>query len=158
INESRRALYLTADPLAPSTLLARDERQVAQLVVDVQPVPVHEGVLDREAQVVDWDLDLAARRLREQGGDLHARRPVVLQVAEQVDHRYARVDYVLHEDHVLACDRYVAVLDQLHAPRGLGDGHVAGAAEEGYGPGHGNGPREDGHEGDSPVQGTEQRQ
>src|SRR5690554_7636135 len=48
-------------PIFPSAGLAGDERQVPVLVVDVEAVAVDEGVVDREAEVVDGHLDLPAR-------------------------------------------------------------------------------------------------
>ena len=90
-------------PVASSFFIQhRDVRQIAILLGVVEPVANHEPILDREADVLDRDVDLPSRRLAEQ-----TRRPQRLrrpgpQDILQVDQRQPGIDDVLDDDDVAA--------------------------------------------------------
>src|SRR6185437_15676021 len=76
-----------------------DEGEVPVTLGPVEAVADHEAILDGEAEVVDGDLDLGARRFVEQGADLEARRVAGVEELEEVGDGEAGVDDVLDEQH-----------------------------------------------------------
>src|SRR3954447_9183495 len=71
-----------------------DEPQVPVELAIVEAVADHELVGDREARVVDIDLDESPRRLVEQRADPQRRGLLAAEVADEVVQRQARVDDV----------------------------------------------------------------
>src|SRR5690606_7942939 len=120
----------TAPSQTSFRFLAGYERQVPEVMVDVEPVAVDEGVVDGEAEVVDGYLDLAPRWLRQQRGNFHAGGVAALEVAEQVLHGEAGINDVLDQDDVLACQAQVQVLDEPDLAAGLGVRAVARHRQE----------------------------
>ena len=80
------------------------EPEVAVVLAVVEAVADDELVRDREADVVDRDVDEAPGRLVEQRADPERAGVLAAQVAEQVVERQARVDDVLDDQDVLALD------------------------------------------------------
>src|SRR4051794_35253494 len=91
-----------------------DIGQVPVSLGEVEPVADHELVRDLEADIAHGDVDLAARRLGQQGADLEGGGLARLQVPNQVGERQARVDDVLHHEHVTPLDVDVEVLQDAH--------------------------------------------
>src|SRR5690242_11714208 len=81
-----------------------DVGQVPVSLRKVEPVPDDELVRDLEAHVAHGDVDLAPRRLRQEGADLEAGGLPRLQVPHQVREREAGVDDVLDDEHLPSVD------------------------------------------------------
>src|SRR5207245_10335305 len=101
---------------------------IGQLTVslgEIEAVADHDPVRDLETDVADGHDDLAARGLRQESTDLEAGRLARLEVAEQIRERQARVDDVLHHQHVAVLDVDVEVLEDAHHAGRVGGGAVA---------------------------------
>ncbi len=90
-----------------------DERQVPVTLGHIQPVPDHELVLDREAQIVDLHADAGSRGLVQERADLDGARVARLEEIHQVRDRQPRVDDVLDDEDVLAGDGLGEVVRDL---------------------------------------------
>ena len=89
-----------------------DVREVAILFGVVEAVADDEPILDREADVLDLDVDLAPRGLAEEAGRAQRLRAARPQDVLQVGERQAGVDDVFDDDDVAAVERRVEVLQQ----------------------------------------------
>src|SRR4029079_13283846 len=74
-------------------------------------------VLDREADVVGRELELARLRLVEERGRAHGRRAAAGDVAVDLAHRQAAVDDVLDDQHRLAVHVELRLLEDRHHSR-----------------------------------------
>src|SRR5688500_9555839 len=125
----RRAMPLARYTCLDVFLQNADVRKVPISLSVVEPVADDEAIRDLEADVADWDFDLAPRGFREQSADLERGRLARPQVAHQVRERQARVDDVLHHEHVPPLERDVEVFEDADDARGVarcaiaGDGH-----------------------------------
>src|SRR5579859_6227672 len=93
-----------------------DVRQVAIPLAVVQPVANDEPILDREPEVVDRDRHARARGFVQERTHLDARGRARVQKVHQVRDGQARVDDVLHEEHVLVLDGSGEILRDLDDP------------------------------------------
>src|SRR4030095_9610754 len=134
-------------------------RQVGQIAVPavvVEPVADHEIVRDHEAHVVDVHVDLPAGHLVQQDTQGEAPGVAGRHVAPQVADGPARVDDVLHDDHVPALDGDGQVGGQPHHPRGPRARPVGGHGHEVHGAGQRDGAEQIGGEEDRALQHTDQ--
>ena len=102
----------------------------------VEAVADDEAIRDLEADVAHRNLDLAARRLRQEGADLERRGAARGEVPHEVGERQARVDDVLDDEDVAALERRVEVLEDAHDAGGVGGGAVARDRHEVHLAGH----------------------
>src|SRR5450759_3677959 len=100
----------------------RDVRQVAVLLVQVEPVSDDELRPDREAEELDRDVPVLREVLLEQRGDPHGPRLPRREEIEDLPERQPRVDDVLEQQDVLSGDVHREVADQLDVPARAGAG------------------------------------
>ena len=92
--------------------------QVAVLFVVVQTIADHELIRHFKAAVVRLDVGHAAAGLAEDGADLHAAGVAHFQHRNQLGQRDAGVQNILNDQHILAGQVGVQVLDDLDKARG----------------------------------------
>ena len=107
------------------------------MFVEVEAVADDEVVLDREADVVDLDVDLAARRLRQQARRPQAARATSPEDALQIRQRQAGIDDVLDDDDVAVLQAAVDVFQHPHFARRGGAAGIARHGDEVEGAGAG---------------------
>src|SRR5882672_5075071 len=89
-----------------------DMRKVAVLFGVIEAVADHEAILDREADVFDLHVDLTARRLAQEARGSERPRPAGAENVLQIREREPGVDDILDDDHVLAIERRIEILEQ----------------------------------------------
>src|SRR5205814_1105622 len=105
-------------------------REVAVSPGGIEPVSDNEAIVDREADVVDADRHLPPGRFAEKAGSAQHFRPASPENLLQIGEGLPGVDDVLDDEHALAVERSIEVLEQSHfsgARRALG---VAGDGDE----------------------------
>src|SRR5712691_9262545 len=96
-----------------------DVREVSVPLGIVQPVSNHEFIFDGEADVLDLDVNLSARRLAQKtGGPQVAWRSGANDVL-QVGECQPRVDDVFDDDDLASFNGAAEILEHLHLPRRL---------------------------------------
>src|SRR5262249_14911643 len=107
-----------------------DVRKIAKALGEVEAVADDELVFDREAEIVDFDLDASACGLVKQRADMHgARLPRAEQVHQMRDGQ-ASVDDIFDDENVFSRDRLREVLGDLDDATRLGPFAVGAHAEE----------------------------
>ena len=116
----RRCIVIPGDPRVDLRLEDANDAQVPVELAVVEAVADDELVRDREADVVDRDLDEPPGRLVEQRADAQRARVLAAQVADQVVEGEAGVDDVLDDEDVASVDARREVLEDPDQARRLG--------------------------------------
>lgn len=99
----------------------RKQPNIFHVAIDlgvIHAVTDHEVVGDLEGNVVRVDGNEAAIGLIEAGRDLQGGRFVLEHEAAEIAQRKAGIEDIFDQDHVLALDRIIDVLDQFYGARG----------------------------------------
>ena len=123
-----------------------DIGDIAETLRVVHSVSDHKMVGDLESHIIGFDLLQPPRRLVEQRGYTEAARLVLLEEATQKAECKTGVEDILDDNDVLALDRLIEVLDQLHCTAGPLPLTVARHRDEVEGAVHGDGARQVGEE------------
>ena len=91
-----------------------DVRKGPVLLGIIQPVSNHEFVFDREADVLDLDVNLPARRLAEETRGTQMTRRSGADDVLQIRQRETRVDDVLDDHDIAPLDAAVEILEDLY--------------------------------------------